>query len=582
MQGIGAAPGVAFGHVHLVDRRKIRYPKHHVPEEQVPLELARLHNAIDDARQALLALKERAPDHSAILDAHLMMMEDPLLLDITRRFISDEKQCAEWALRSAVQEIRKGFDALGDEYFRERRSDIDFVGDRILSAMVHTDPGQVDAVPEDAVVVAHDLSPADTIALSRKRVRAFVTEVGGSTSHTAILARALDIPAVVGCAGILQKAGSGDPIIVDGGAGEVVLEPTPALVARYKSVAARRAQVFDELQGEAKLESLSADGRRMALLANIEIPEEIPAALAAGAEGVGLYRSEFLYINRTELPSEADHEGVCAAILDGLGDRPATLRTFDLGSDKLAAAVRLPREHNPALGLRACRLGLARPQMLRSQLRGMIRAFAPRKRGAILLPMIGSVEELMSVREIIDEEMENLATEGVDVWRGMKVGVMIELPAAVWIADELASRCDFFSVGTNDLIQYALGIDRSNEQVAHLYQPLHPAVLRAVKQVVDAGRRHKIPVSLCGESAADPALAPVLLGLGFDALSMPALAIPRVRYVLRRLRYDDSQRLVAAALGCARTRDVEALVNDMVEGAVREALEMLREAAHEQ
>jgi phosphoenolpyruvate-protein phosphotransferase (PTS system enzyme I) len=581
MQGIGAAPGVAFGHVHLVDRRKIRYPKHHVVPEQIPAELERLKNAIHDARASLDALKERAPDHSAILDAHIMMMEDPLLLDITRRFITDENQCAEWALRSAVQEIRKGFDALGDEYFRERRSDIDFVGDRILSAMVHTDLGQVDAVPEDAVVIAHDLSPADTIALSRKRVRAFVTEVGGATSHTAILARALDIPAVVGCAGILQRAGSGDTVIVDGGGGEVVLEPTPELVARYKSVAARRAQVFDELQREASLESVSLDGHRIGLLANVEIPEEIPAALLAGAEGVGLYRSEFLYINRHDLPSEEDHYAVSAAILDAVGNMPATLRTFDLGSDKLAAAVRLPREHNPALGLRACRLGLARPHMMRAQLRGMIRAFSERRRGSILLPMIGSVEELMSVREMVDDEMNRLSAEGVDVWREMKLGVMIELPAAVWIADELATRCDFFSVGTNDLIQYALGIDRSNEQVAHMYQPLHPAVLRALKHVVDAARRHKIPISLCGESAADPALAPVLLGLGFDALSMPALAIPRVRYVIRRLRYDDSQRLVAAALGCVRTRDVEALVSDMVEGAVREALEMLREAAHE-
>jgi phosphotransferase system enzyme I (PtsI) len=581
MEGIAASPGVAFGHVHLLDRRKIKHPKHHVPVEQVPAEMLRLQKAIEEARAALLALRERAPDHSAILDAHLMMMEDPLLLDLTRRHIADEKQCAEWALRSALAEIRKGFDALGDEYFRERRSDIDFVGNRILSAMVHTDPGQVDGVDEDAVVVAHDLSPADTIALSKRRVRAIVTEVGGATSHTAILARALDIPAVLGCAGILLRAGSGDSIIVDGGGGEVVLDPTPDLIARYKSLAARRAQVFGELQTEAKLESISLDGRRIALLANIEIPEEIPTALEAGAEGVGLYRSEFLYINRDELPSETDHYDVCAAILDGVGNLPATLRTFDLGSDKLAAAVRLPREHNPALGLRACRLGLARPSMMRAQLRGMVRAFSPRKRGAILLPMIGSVEELAAVREILDEELENLEKEGVEVWRGIKVGVMIELPAAVWIADELAALCDFFSVGTNDLIQYALGIDRSNEQVAHLYQPLHPAVLRAVKHVVDAGRRKNIPVSLCGESAADPALAPVLLGLGFDSLSMPALAIPRVRYVLRRLRYDDSQRLVAAALQCSRARDVEALVNDMVEGAVREALEMLREAAHE-
>ena len=574
---------MAFGHVHLIDRRKLKYPKHHVTEDQVATEVLRLKKGINEARMALYAIKDKAGDHSSILEAHIMMMEDPLLLEGARRHIADDKQCAEWALRSAVQEIRHGFDALGDAYFRERRSDIDFVGDRILSAMVTpgSETGPFDGVAEDAVVIAHDLSPADTIALSKKKVRAFVTEVGGSTSHTAILARALDIPAVVGCASVLEKAGRGDTVIVDGSSGEVVLDPTPELVARYKVLAQRRAQVFTELQREAHQESVTKDGRRVTLLANIEIPEEIPAALEAGAEGVGLYRSEFLYINRTELPTEHDHEAVCTAILERLGDKPATLRTFDLGSDKLAAAVRLPREHNPALGLRACRLGLARPAMFRAQLRGIIRATSKARRGSILLPMIGSVDELMSVREIYDEECANLRRDGVDVWDGIKIGVMIELPAAVWIADELAVRCDFFSIGTNDLIQYALGIDRGNEQVAHLYQPLHPAVLRAMKTAVDAARRHKIPVGICGESAADPALMPILLGLGFDSLSMPALAVPRVRYVLRRMRYDEARRLVDAALGCTRARDVEALVNDAVASAVPEALEMLREASHE-
>jgi phosphotransferase system enzyme I (PtsI) len=567
----------------LIDRRKIKHPKHHVADEQIPGELSRLEAAVAVASSSLIALKDKAGEHSSILEAHLMMMQDPLLLENARRHIVDDKCCAEWALRSAVSEIRSSFEALGDEYFRERRSDIDFVGDRILSAMLNAEGNEVsllDAAPADAIVVSHDLSPADVIALSKKRVRGIVTEVGGSTSHTAILARARDLPAVVGCASVIERAGAGDPIIVDGGAGEVVLDPTPDLVARYKGLSSRRAQVFGELQRQSKLDSTSLDGRKMALLANIEIPEEIARALAAGAEGVGLYRSEFLFINRRELPSHLDHETVCGAILDGLGDMPATLRTFDIGSDKLAAAVRLPREHNPALGLRACRLGLARPTMFRAQLRGMLKAIFARKRGSILLPMIGSVDELTAVRALIDGEVEALGNDGIPRWEGLRVGVMIELPAAVWIADELAARCDFFSVGTNDLIQHALGIDRGNEQVAHLYQPLHPAVLRALKVTVDAAHRKKIPVSLCGESAADPALLPALLGLGFDSLSMPASAIPRVRYVLRRLRFDDCQRLVAACLACARARDVEALVNDALEGAVPD-LAMLREAAHE-
>lgn len=580
LEGIGASPGVAFGHVHLIDRRRATYPKFHVPDQQVALEVKRLLGAVTEARASLVSLKERAPDHSAILDAHLLMMEDPMLLDGARRYVTDEKRCAEWALRSAVQDVRSRFDALGDAYFRERRSDVDFVGDRILSAMTNTDSGRIEAAPHDAVVVAHDLSPADTIALSKRKVRALVTEVGGATSHTAILARALDIPAVLGCAHVTEHAGSGDLVIVDGSAGEVVLEPDEALVARYHGVADQRARLFATLKSEVGKPCVTPDGRRIGLYANVEIPDEIPSALGSGAEGVGLYRSEFLYVNRKDLPSEADHTEVCCAILDALGDRPASLRTFDIGSDKMAKSVKLPREHNPALGLRACRLGLARPPMLRSQLRGMVRAISARKRGSILLPMIGSVEELLAVRAMLDDEVAALAREGVDVWRGLTVGVMIELPAAVWIADELAQHCDYFSVGTNDLIQYSLGIDRGNEQVAHLYQPLHPGVLRALAHTVGAAKRRGIPVSLCGESASDPATAPVLLGLGFDSLSMPGLAIPRVRYVLSRFRYDDAKALVAECLQKGRARDVEVLVNEVVQRALPEAIALLRDAAH--
>ncbi|MCC7072028.1 MAG: phosphoenolpyruvate--protein phosphotransferase [Deltaproteobacteria bacterium] len=580
LEGIGASPGVAFGHVHLIDRRRATHPKFHIPEQQAALEVQRLLAAVTEARLSLIALKERAPDHSAILDAHLLMMEDPMLLDGARRYITDEKRCAEWALRSAVHDIRGRFDALGDAYFRERRSDVDFVGDRILSAMTNTDSGRIEAAPKDAVVVAHDLSPADTIALSKRKVRAIVTEVGGATSHTAILARALDIPAVLGCAHVTERAGAGDLVIVDGSAGEVVLEPDEALIARYHGVADERALLFAALQREVGQPCVTPDGRRVGLLANIEIPEEIPAALASGAEGVGLYRSEFLYVNRAELPNEQAHAEACGAILDALGDKPATLRTFDIGSDKMAKAVKLPREHNPALGLRACRLGLARPPMLRTQLRGMVRAISARQRGSILLPMIGSVEELVAVREILDQEMHQLTAEGVPVWRGLKVGVMIELPAAVWIADELARYCDFFSVGTNDLIQYSLGIDRGNEQVAHLYQPLHPGVLRALEHAVGAAKRRGIPVSLCGECASDPALAPVLLGLGFDALSMPGQAVPRVRYVLSRFRFDDAKALLAECLRQERARDVEALVTDAVQRAIPQAIALLRDAAH--
>ena len=572
--GIGVSPGIAFGAVHLLDRRARRHPKHHVDDEAVPHEIERLEHARDEAHATLVSLKEKAHiEHSAILDAHLLMLDDPILVTSTKRKIVDEKKCAEWALLSTVQEIRAQFDALGDNYFRERRNDIDFIGERILDAMAADSTADaIDGVPLDAIVVAHDISPADAIALSRRRVRAFVTEVGGTTGHTAILARALDIPAVLACAGALERAGAGDQVIVDGNAGEVILTPTVELITRYEGVAARRAAATVELAREAALPPVTPDGKRLTLLANIEIPEEVPAAIAYGAEGVGLYRSEFLFLNKNSVPSAEEHEAVCSAILDSLAGRPATLRTFDLGSDKLSSALRVPREMNPALGLRGVRLGLKRPTALRAQLRGMLRAFATRPGGSILIPMVGSVDEVLAVRELLEGERQRLLDEGFEPPRAVKVGAMIELPSAVWIADALADVCDFFSVGTNDLIQYTLAIDRGNEHVAHLYRPLHPAILRALRHVITQAHAKGKPVGLCGEMASEPTLLPIHLGIGFDSLSMPHLALRPVKWLLRRFPAKDATELVDECLKAGRAGDVERLLRDALQ---RPGLELL-------
>jgi phosphoenolpyruvate-protein phosphotransferase (PTS system enzyme I) len=559
LTGIGVAPGIARGHVHLIDRRREKQPRHRVEPERVGDELARLDHAWQEAREALTTLLHKAGDHSAIVEAHLLMLQDPMLVDGTRRQVVDDHKCAEWAIRATVQEIRARFDALGDAYFRERRSDVDFVGDRLLDAL---GPGAVvvDDVPADAVIVAHDLSPGDAISLSKRGVRAFVTEVGGSTSHTAILARALEIPAVIACRSVLERAARGEACIVDGERGEVVLSPSADVIARYDEEAGRRRQRAEALLRELELPAETPDGHRVALLANVEIPEEVAPAVTRGAEGVGLYRSEFLFLNRTTLPTAAEHEAVCRAILGDLAGRSATLRTFDLGSDKMSAAMRAPREQNPALGLRGVRLGLARPAALRAQLRGMALALSAHRHGQILVPMVGNVDELRAVKQMLHEELDVLAAEGVDVWRGIKVGVMIELPSAVWIADVLAGEADFFSVGTNDLIQYMLAIDRSNEHVAHLYQPLHPAVLKALRHVIDAGHRRGIPVGLCGEMASDPRLTPICLGLGFDSLSMPTSSLRDVKHVVRTFSHEDARALVAACCEASGPEEAAALL----------------------
>lgn len=561
LTGIGVAPGIAHGHVHLIDRRRDKHPKYRVEQDGVDAELRRLEVAWSEARDTLLTLQEKAGEHSAIVEAHLLMLQDPMLVDGTHRQIVDDHKCAEWAIRATVQEIRARFDALGDAYFRERRSDVDFVGDRLLDAL---GPGFVDAddVPEDAVVVAHDLSPGDAIALSRRGVRAFVTEVGGSTSHTAILARALEIPAVIACRTVLERAARGEPCVVDGERGEVILSPGVVATERLRVEGERRRVRADGLARERELPAETPDGFRVALLANVEIPEEVAPAVARGAEGVGLYRSEFLFLNRGTLPTALEHEQACRAILKDLDGRTATLRTFDLGSDKMSAAMRAPREQNPALGLRGVRLGLARPQALSAQLRGMAIALSAHRHGQILIPMVGNIEELRSVKAMLAIELDRLESEGVDVWRGIKVGVMIELPSAVWIADTLAEEADFFSVGTNDLIQYMLAIDRSNEHVAHLYQPLHPAVLKALAHVVEAGHRRGIPVGLCGEMASDPRLAPMCVGLGFDSLSMPTASLRDVKHVIRTFPRREAVALVAACAASRSSEDAAVLLDE--------------------
>jgi phosphotransferase system enzyme I (PtsI) len=575
LTGLGASSGVAQGEVFLVDRRKRRYPTRHIDEEGVSAELARLDAAVDVAARSLEQLRAKVvasgyEEHSAILDAHLLMLRDPMLIGGARRAIEEERRCAEWAVRSTVKDIKAAFDKLGDSYFRERRSDVDFVGERLLSAM-GSEESALTEVPDDAIVVTHTLSPADTLRLMRRRLRGFVTETGGATGHTAILARALRIPAVVGCSGVLEHAGHGDDIVLDGTSGEVVLDPDAGTSQRFRGRARASEKLEQAFLEEVGEPAVSADGHPLPLLANIELVDEVGPALKNGASGVGLYRTEFLFLSDGAIPSASDHFHDTARLLDELDpDMPAHVRVFDLGSDKLAQQLSLPAEDNPALGLRGVRLGLEHPELLRAQLSGMVRAMSARRRGSILLPMICCVEELEQVRAVLNEEMDALEADGVDVWREIPLGVMIELPAAVWVADQLAERCDYFSVGSNDLVQYSLAVDRGNTMVSHLYQPLHVGHLRALEHVVKAGRAAGIPVSLCGEMAADPVYLPVLLGLGFDAISMPAVALPRARWVLRRMDRSEAERCVTSCLGSGGARDVEELCRALLAERVPE------------
>jgi len=567
-RGIAASPGISIGRAYVVDRRKIKTPKRHLDPQDVDVEVARFNAAISESNQQLERIKSKlvareGEDHFHILEAHQLILHDEHLVDETVRRIHEDKINAEWALRRTVESIKEIFDAIEDDYFRERRSDIDFVGDRILRNLLGEEEGPV-APPPDAVVVAHDLSPGDTAQLHRQAVAALVTDAGAKTSHSAIIARAHEIPAVVGLEDVTHAVGTGDLVIVDGTHGLVIINPEPATVAHFRARARREAAIGEALLANRDLAAETIDGHRVSLMANIDVLEEIEGAREHGAEGVGLFRTEFLYMNRTTLPSEDEHYHYARSVVEKMGGRPTTFRTFDLGGDKSAPfATTSQAEVNPALGLRSIRICLTKQgrPIFMEQVRGLLRAsvHGPLR---IMFPMVSGVSEIREAKAVVEECKAELTTRGEPFEPAVKVGVMIEMPSAALTADMIAPEVDFFSIGTNDLIQYTLAIDRVNEHVSYLYRPLHPAILRMLRFVADVGRARKIPVSICGEMAGEPLLALVVTGLGLDELSMNAVAIPVVKSVIRASTVAEARQLADQALTMSTPEDIEALVQE--------------------
>ncbi len=563
--GIAASPGVALGRCWSVDRRRIRTPKRRVEPEAVDAELGRLKIAIEKSDEQLADVRgkveraEGAPgaaEHTAIIDMHRMMLKDEMLVLEAQRLVREERLNAEWAVKRAVRKIKSAFHEHADEYFKERRADVDYVGERIIKNLLGQAPDVDELPPENAIVVAHDLSPADTaLLLHERKVAAFVTDAGAKTSHTAIVARALEVPAVVGVGRITTLAERGDWIVVDGSRGVVVINPTPGERSEYEALRARYLAKDEDLLRTRDLPARTLDDVTVGLAANIEFSEEVPGVLKHGGEAVGLYRTEFLYLGRPDLPTEEEHLENYRRILEELAPRPVTIRTFDLGGDKLPSGMRMPAD-NPALGLRAIRYCLREPQMFKPQLRALLRA-SVHGNLKIMFPMISGVAELRAARRALDDARGELEQKGVAVARRIPVGIMIELPSAAMIADRLAKECDFFSIGTNDLIQYTIGIDRQNKDVAYLYQPLHLSVLRMLKQVCEAARAVGIPVSMCGEMAGEPLNALVLIGLGVSELSMNGPSIPLVKRVIRAGRASDGRALVERLLTLTTAEDIE-------------------------
>jgi phosphotransferase system enzyme I (PtsI) len=542
LKGIGVSSGITMGRVRLIDRDKVAITKRSISPRQMESEVGRIRVAVQSAIDQLNQIKDSIPDddvrkHAFIIDAHILILQDPFFVNSVIDVIRGEHINAEWALDVVVSRFLASFDKVEDPYLRERGQDIRYIYERLARILVVGKKPHIssETVKGKSIIIAHDLSPADTIQLNLNRISGFATDVGGRTSHTSIVARALEIPAVVGVGNVTSLARNNDLVIIDGEEGVVIINPPKEVQKEY---AARQIHLRNQKKEHLKVARLKAetkDGFRLRVGANIELLEEMDIVEKYGATGIGLYRTEYIYLSRKhDLPSEMDHYHIYRKLAESKTLQYITIRTLDIGGDKFVSEIEMPKEINPAMGLRAIRLCIKEVPLFKAQLKGILRAseYGPLR---ILIPMVSGIEEVRRAKTIIAECMEELSHKRIAYNKDIKTGIMIEVPSACMISDMLAAEVDFFSVGTNDLIQYALAIDRVNEYVSYLYEPLHPAVLKMIKKAVDDAHAHKITIALCGEMAGEPRYIPVLLGLGLDEISMNPYAIPRAKKAIRGL-----------------------------------------------
>jgi phosphotransferase system enzyme I (PtsI) len=565
LKGIGASPGIAIGKVFLVDRDHLELSHYNIAtNEEIEKEIERFKGAIAASRAQLLKAKKdinkkKFKEAQYIIDTHILLLQDKFLMENTIKAIKHEKIDAALALKKTIDGLRKHLANINDEYMQERTSDIDYIEQRILRNLAGIKGDIITASKEKIIIVANDLSPADTVNLNVNEVLGFTLDCGGRTSHTAIIARALKIPAVVGLKDITSRVKTGDTMIIDGIHGVVIINPTPDKFLQYS----QQKSQYDEFEmGLLKYRDLPAetcDGFRIKLLANIEIMEELPSVIDYGAEGIGLYRTEFLFLNRKDLPSEKEQFEIYKKVTETIFPNPVTIRTLDIGGDKFMSQIDFAEEINPVMGLRAIRFCLKEIAIFKTQLRAILRASAYGK-VRILFPMISGIEEVWQTKKILDEVKKELQAEMKTFDPDIEIGIMVEVPSAGTIADLLAKEVNFFSIGTNDLIQYTLAIDRVNEQVSYLYEPLHPAVLRLIRNIINAAHSNGLTVAMCGEMAGEPFYIPILLGLGIDELSMNVMALPRVKRILRSLHYKESKSTTDDVFKLSTAQEIEKLL----------------------
>jgi phosphotransferase system enzyme I (PtsI) len=562
-RGIAVSGGICRGKILVLDRARHAIAKRELSEEKLPAEIHRFEKSLVQTRQQISEVQRRVAQNmgakeGGIFDAHLLMLEDQTLVDEVIRTIKEQKVNAEAAFHEVSERYAAALAGVDDEYLRERAADMRDLTARVMDNLLGVKTQHdLHSITEPRILVGHDLSPSTTAQLDKKMVLGFATDIGGKTSHTAIIARSLGIPAVVGLQAASEEFVTGDYALLDGYNGTVIVNPTDQTLFEYGQLSQIKASLTEKLREIQKQPAVTLDGKIIHLSANIEDQNDIEPVIANGAEGVGLFRTEFLFISRESLPSEEDQYQVYQRVAAALKPNPVIIRTLDLGGDKFASHLQLAQEMNPFLGWRAIRFCLAQPEMFRAQLRAILRA-SSEGNVKLMYPMISGLDELNQASALVEKCKAELRAEKILFDENLEIGVMVEIPSAVLIADSLAMRVKFFSIGSNDLIQYTLAADRTNEKVSHLYEPTHPAILRLIKMTVDAAHRHGVWAGVCGEIAGDPVLAPLLIGLGVDELSAAPLVVPQVKYIIRRLKLSEAQALAGFALECESPSEIYA------------------------
>ena len=561
LRGTGVSPGIAIGQVFLTEQVIFTTRKEKITSARVKKELKRLDAAIERTGEQLTLIKEEigeklGDDHSFIFEAHLLILKDRSLLLSLKKIIQEDMFAAEWAISQVHDKYHKIFKSISDEYIRQRMSDVSDVLSRLYLNLKPSERKKTEEIKEN-ILVAHDLLPSEAASrLSSGNILAVALDMGGTTSHTAILARSLNIPAVMGISNITQSVKNGDCLIVDGTDGEVIINPPLAIKREFISKKKKYADYRRELQKTAKLKAVTRDNVRFYPLANIELPEEVNLAFSLGAEGIGLFRSEFIYFQSADIPGEEDHFRIYSRIAQEAAPAPVYIRTVDIGGEKNLPQMKIEKEPNPALGLRAIRFSLKDRELFKIQLRAILRASVS-ENVRILIPMITELEEIGEVKLLLNEVKGELKREGIPFDEKIPLGVMIEVPAAAAVTDKIIKEVDYLSIGTNDLIQYYLAVDRSNELVSYLFKPFHPAVLRLLKFIIMSAKKEGKEVTICGEMAADPLSAMVLFGLGLKRLSMNPIFIPRVKKALRSVEYRTIKRIVQKAMTLNTSQEIE-------------------------